>query len=70
VKASFANDPFGGLHSAEGESFAIARGMAERDGVSGGIEANFMCARDHTGTIRANVHAPRVPGLAQLIHQL
>ena len=52
------------MQGAAGKTFAAARGVAQRDGVGGGVEADFVRSGKCAGAVRAEANWPRVARVA------
>src|ERR1700677_4449203 len=63
-------NPLCRFQSAPGEAFPAARGVAQRDGIGGGIEAYLVRARMGYGATGGGVDIARVSGGLHPIHQL
>src|SRR5712692_6198106 len=70
VKSLFAYEPLRGLQSATSKSFAISRGVAQRDGIGARIEADFVSARMRSGTVRADVDGASISRALHLLDNL
>src|SRR5580704_4725599 len=63
-------NPFCRFQSTPGEAFPAPCGVTQRDGVSGGIEANLMSARMRAGATGTGVNITRVTRSLHPIHKL
>src|ERR1039458_1816116 len=69
VETLLTNNPLGRFQRAPGEAFPAARGVAERDGISPTVEADFVGAWNGAGAIGSHVDGARIACLLHLFHQ-
>ena len=69
VETLFARDPTRCLQRAARKTFSAARRVAQRDGVRGGVETNFVRAGNRSGAIRAEADRPRVTRAAHFFRK-